>query len=488
MQPYESAHERASLPVIAVTSSRRDLCYRPRVDTASAAAPRILILESDKKTCATLRRYAVKGWRGASVTSSSGTLPDAVREGAKLGGFDIVLAGCDFSRDGSAANPTFAALRALAADPASPAVVLLTTGGSEYTAVQAVRSGALDCIPRSLLGREQIFGAVQRVLLSRRQNGEATDAVTLFGYDIRRRLACRDNVSVHVAYSAERAKEVVLKVLHRGRGSLSRDRNFERFVAEFKRLCDIDDPAVAEIYDFRVTSAYCYIAMEYFPAGDLGRRLTRALPADEALRTAAEVADALSIIHAAGIVHRDLKPGNVMFRDDGSLALIDFGIAESREGDASAQTREITGTPYYMSPEQARGETTDERTDLYAVGVMLYQMLTGEKPYAAESAEAILALHCSAPIPALPKHRAALQPLIDRLLAKAASQRFASARELIEAIDQARGAGATASVASAPSAEAPESAASAPSAEAAESIASASPAGAAESIASASSA
>src|SRR4029077_12012201 len=126
--------------------------------------------------------------------------------------------------------------------------------------------------------------------------------------------------------------------------------------------------AVAEIYDFRVTSQYCYIAMEYFPLGHLGGKLTQPLGVADALCSGGESARALAIIHAAGIVHRDLKPGNIMLRDNGSVALIDFGISRSahvnREG--ADGTEVITGTPYYMSPEQARGSSTDERTDIYA--------------------------------------------------------------------------------------------------------------------------
>jgi serine/threonine protein kinase len=258
----------------------------------------------------------------------------------------------------------------------------------------------------------------------------------LFGYDMRRCLAHRENVSVHVAFGAERGKEVVLKVLHRGRGSLSRDRNFERFVDEFKLLYDIDDPAVPEIYDFRVTSQYCYIAMEYFVLGHLGGKLVRAATPGEALENTKEIAHALSIIHGAGIVHRDLKPGNIMLRDNGTVALIDFGISRSAHVNReSADAASISGTPYYMSPEQARGDPTDERTDIYALGVILYQMLTGEKAYTGDTPEAILEQHCHAPVPRVPRALALYQPLLDRMLAKDAAQRLANARELLEAID-----------------------------------------------------
>ena len=327
-------------------------------------------------------------------------------------------------------------------------MILLTRKGSEYTAVQSIKSGAFDYIPKEVAGREQIVGAIQRAMLRKgglaRRDGNVRGVLRLFGYDMRRCLATHDNVSVHVAFSAERSKEVVLKVLHRGRGSLSRDDNFDRFVDEFKMLYDLNDLAVAEIYDFRVTSQYCYIAMEYFPLGHLGGRLTQPLPIPEALRYTAEIAHALSIIHTAGIVHRDLKPGNVMLRDDGSVALIDFGISHGlrREDDLGSgldsSPASISGTPYYMSPEQARGEPTDERTDLYALGVILYQMLTGEKLYVGETTQAILDQHSHAPLPKLAAHLSANQPLLDRLLAKDASSRLANARELIEEIERIR--------------------------------------------------
>jgi serine/threonine protein kinase len=413
------------------------------VEPSSDNAPRILILEPDTKIRSTLLRFAVKGWQGASVQSMSSGLEEILSDSERLKTFDVLLVGCDFSKDGTAENKTLRALRAIAADPANPAVILVTSKGSEYTAVQSIKSGAFDYIPKDLLGREQIVSAVQRAMLNRRgsiggRDGNVSGVLRLFGYDIRRCLANHDNVSVHVAFSAERSKEVVLKVLHRGRGSLSRDENFQRFVDEFKLLYDIDDPAVAEIYDFRVTSQYCYIAMEYFPLGHLGTKLAQALSQPVALRYAGEIAHALSIIHTAGVVHRDLKPGNIMLRENGSVALIDFGISHStRAGTPPATGPDtISGTPYYMSPEQARGEPTNERTDLYALGVIVYQMLTGERLYVGETTEAILDQHCHAPLPKLTGGLVGTQPLLDRLLAKDAAARLPSAREVMEAIEQ----------------------------------------------------
>ncbi len=414
------------------------------METSSDTAPRILILEPDRKIRSALFSLVVDGWSGAAVQSTSSSLAEVLGDAERLRSFDVLLVGCDFAKDGSTENRTLRALRALAADPSNPSVILLTRKGSEYTAVQSIKSGAFDYIPKDLLGREQVVSAVRRAMLHRNgspggRDGNVRGALRLFGYDMRRCLATRENVSVHLAFSAERGKEVVLKVLHRGRGSLARDENFARFVDEFKTLYDIDEPAVAEIYDFRVTSQYCYIAMEYFLLGHLGSKLTQPLSVADALRYTVEIAHALQIIHGAGVVHRDLKPGNIMLRDNGRVALIDFGIARAlRSEPGGSIAAAISGTPYYMSPEQARGEPTDERTDLYALGVILYQMLTGEKLYAGETTQAILDQHSHAPLPRLAAPLAATQPLLDRLLAKDATSRPAAARELIEAIERIR--------------------------------------------------
>jgi serine/threonine protein kinase len=162
------------------------------------------------------------------------------------------------------------------------------------------------------------------------------------------------------------------------------------------------------------------------------------LSPQDALRMAVGIGRALDGIHAAGVLHRDLKPGNVMLRDDGSLALIDFGLAKdallAMEVTDSGQ---IFGTPHYMSPEQGHGERIDQRSDVYSLGVILYEMLARAKPYMAENPMAIIYKHRKEAIPRLPERVAALQPLIDRLLAKKVEDRVPSAAVAVQAIEQA---------------------------------------------------
>jgi serine/threonine protein kinase len=175
--------------------------------------------------------------------------------------------------------------------------------------------------------------------------------------------------------------------------------------------------------------------MEYFAFGDLRRRMQARLTPRDALRLAAAIARALATIHAAGVLHRDLKPGNIMLREDGSIALIDFGLSK----DAAlaldlTDTGTIFGTPHYMSPEQGHAEPVDVRSDLYSLGVILFEMLTGEKPYRAENPMAIVYKHRKEPIPQLPPQFAAVQPLLERLLAKTPADRFAGALQAAEAL------------------------------------------------------
>jgi len=229
-------------------------------------------------------------------------------------------------------------------------------------------------------------------------------------------------------------QQVVLKVL-KSEGSGDSDL-LSRFVQEYFAASSIDSPYVAKVFEHGFTDTHAYIVMEYFPAGDLRARVARDRPSvDEALLIIGSILAALTSVHIAGIIHRDLKPANVMFRDDGTIALVDFGSAR-RDADPVAKTLAgvVIGTPYYLSPEQALGGTADVRSDLYSVGVMLYELLTGQRMYAAGSLVALFEMHKNAPIPTLPANLAKHQRFFERLVAKSPELRYASAEEALLAL------------------------------------------------------
>jgi serine/threonine protein kinase len=206
----------------------------------------------------------------------------------------------------------------------------------------------------------------------------------------------------------------------------------ERFQREYEIISSISHRAIAEIYDFGTLPQHLFLSMEYFPCGDLRARLRNPLSATESLYYLRSIAEALRVIHVFGVLHRDLKPANVMLREDNSPVLIDFGLAR-RAVDENTVTAhgQIVGSPYYISPEQSMGQDVDARTDLYSLGVMFYEMLTGQRPYVGKSALEIMEQHVSAPVPSLPEGLAEHQPIIDRLLAKGAHQRYVNTDELL---------------------------------------------------------
>jgi hypothetical protein len=229
-------------------------------------------------------------------------------------------------------------------------------------------------------------------------------------------------------------QQVVLKVL-KSEGSGDSDL-LSRFVQEYFAASSIDSPYVAKVFEHGFTDSHAYIVMEYFPAGDLRARVARERPSvDEALIIVGSILSALTSVHAAGIIHRDLKPANVMFREDGTIALVDFGSARN-DADPVAKTLAgvVIGTPYYLSPEQTLGGTADERSDLYSVGVMLYELLTGQRMYAAGSLVALFEMHKTAPIPNLPENVARHQRFFERLVSKKPDERYKSAAEAFEAL------------------------------------------------------
>ncbi|NNU44033.1 protein kinase domain-containing protein [Ramlibacter montanisoli] len=263
--------------------------------------------------------------------------------------------------------------------------------------------------------------------------GEAP--LRLKGFRLLRKLASGSTTEVFLAEREADGLPLVLKVL--SAAGTSAGANLTRFIQEYALLSRIAHPHVIRIYDQGFSDDHAYIAMEYFERGDLRTELRGGMFPERAIDVVRQVAEALQAVHAKGIIHRDLKPENVMLRPDGTVVLADFGVAKPLQSDAAlglAQTLhgEVVGTPYYLSPEQAKGGTITPASDLYSLGVMFFEMLAGARPFAGETLELLLAQHLTAPAPRLPEDLTALQPIVDRLMAKQPQDRHASAGALLE--------------------------------------------------------
>jgi len=263
-------------------------------------------------------------------------------------------------------------------------------------------------------------------------------AVRIPGYRCVRRLAGGSVSQLYLAESEKVGDLMVIKVTPSLRDASGVDQSFERFLLEYEIAHRLHHASIVRCHELGVADDHAYLAMEYFPDGDLRRRIRAGVTPADALDLAAQIAGALGALHEAGALHRDLKPGNVLMRGTRQIALSDFGLAKNVEWDLEiTDPGLIFGTPHYMSPEQGHGEPVDGRSDLYSLGVILYEMLTGEKPYSATNPMTIIYKHRNQPIPRLSGPVAAWQPLIDTLLAKRPAGRYASAAEAAAALDRA---------------------------------------------------
>ena len=382
-----------------------------------------------------LLHHVTTHWPDALISdydpTTTGHLPDEF-SGA---GNDIVLLG---NRLGDRAG--IDVLKRFTATPSFPAVIYFGEKDERDAASQA---GADGFFVRDRIRHNRLVVRLSDILVARRRVSSTgslfvgdlrTGIMPLIkGYRFLRKLGATEHSAVYLAEKESNGLQVVLKVLRQVPDVDDSIGAFDRFLQEYEMIAEIDHPNIVRIYDLGVGDDHAHIAMEYLEGGNLKHRIEQGIAESEAVVCLRQIASALAKIHEVGILHRDLKPGNIMLREDDSLALIDFGLAKRMRLKLElTDSGEIFGTPYYMSPEQGHGNDIDARSDIYSLGVIFYEMLTGEKPYQSESAMGIIYKHAQAPVPLLPRRFARYQALLNMLLAKRPEDRLRSAAEVEE--------------------------------------------------------
>ncbi len=255
------------------------------------------------------------------------------------------------------------------------------------------------------------------------------------GYRVLRPLGEGGMASVYLAVQESLDREVALKVM--APALVANSEFTERFVKEGRITAQLSHPNLVTVFDIGSHGTTYYIAAEYISGGTLKERLSAGMTVAEVLDVVCDVARGLEYAHKKGVVHRDVKPGNILFKPDGTAVLADFGIAKAMDNSSSmTMAGSSIGTPDYMSPEQARAEAVDGRSDLYSLGAMLYEMLTGATPYTGNDPFSIALAHVTQPVPTLPPEHQWLQPLLDGLMAKNLDQRFGSGLEFLAALEK----------------------------------------------------
>jgi serine/threonine protein kinase len=269
-------------------------------------------------------------------------------------------------------------------------------------------------------------------------NGDNLIGKTIGQYTILEEIGRGGMATVYSAMQSSMNRKVAIKVLPR---HFLHDPGFlERFEREVEVISRLEHPHILPIYDFGDADGVPFIAMRYLGGGSMAQMIRRGVPdLDDIQKPFSQVAQALDYAHQQGVIHRDLKPGNIMLDESGNAYLSDFGIARVMGSDLTGSA--IIGTPAYMSPEQAHGLAIDARSDVYALGIVLFELLTGREPYQSETPMGVLLMHVNEPMPVVRSYREdipdSVEDVIQQATAKDPDERYASAGELAKAFAEA---------------------------------------------------
>ena len=397
----------------------------------------ILIIDDDEDLRNILAHHLKQEWPDARIEQFDPLARDMPDASFPLGAYDAVILDYMLGRGNGLERLQHFKKRA-----DCPPVLFLTGAGNELIAVRAMKAGADDYQRKQELNRKKLATSIRELIrgaagkatlpedIERQIGHELGARIRIPGIKVLRLIGEGGMSRVYLASRESDDEPLVVKIL---RSEVTADRTaLARFIEEYNLAERIHSPHVARIHSHGVSGEHAYLVMEFFDGGDLNKRLGgKPLPPDEALEIFRELMFALGDIHEQGILHRDLKPQNLMFRSDGSLAILDFGIAKHVDSIDRTAQGEVLGTPRYMSPEQVRGATLDLRTDIYSAGVLLYQALTGRHMFDGETAVEVALHHLNTQPPELPPQLAQYRSLMDKLVEKDRDARFRNADEVI---------------------------------------------------------
>jgi DNA-binding response OmpR family regulator len=398
---------------------------------------RVLIIDDDEDLHALLSHHISHQWPDAAIELYNPLEKPMPEASFPLGNYDVMILDYMLGRgDGLEWLAEFKKR----AD--CPKVLFLTGAGNEIIAVRAMKAGADDYQRKQEMTREKLITSIRDLTTDRVEKTLSPEfAARLEGQSIGERIRIPGIRVLHLigeggmsrVFLASRESDdepLVVKVL---RSEVTSDsRSLARFMEEYTLVERIQSRHVARVFDHGTSDEHAYLVMEFFEGGDLMKRLGgKALGVADCLRLFRELMMALGDIHEKGILHRDLKPQNLMFRNDGSLAIVDFGIAKHIDAADLTGQGEILGTPRYMSPEQVQGKALDLRTDIYSAGVLLFQMLSGRHLFDGDTAVEVALHHLNTPPQPLPEELSPYQRLLDKLLDKDRDARFRNADEVL---------------------------------------------------------
>jgi CheY-like chemotaxis protein/tRNA A-37 threonylcarbamoyl transferase component Bud32 len=398
---------------------------------------RILLVDDDEDLRNLLSRYIRGQWPEAQIEAYDPLERDLPGPAFPLGAYDAIVLDYMLGRgDG------LEWLKALKQREDCPKILFLTGAGNEIIAVRAMKAGADDYQRKQELTREKLIASIRELTatevertvspeLAARMEAHSLGAkVRIPGIKVLHLIGEGGTARVYLASREDDDEPLVVKILRHE--IVLNKKALERFMEEYAMVERIQSRHVARIVGHGNYQNNVYLVMEFFEGGDLSKRLAgKAVPPPEALQFFRELMFALGDIHEKGILHRDLKPQNLMFRRDGSLAIVDFGIAKNIAAADRTGAGEVLGTPRYMSPEQVQGRALDLRTDIYSAGVLLYQMLTGKHMFDGETAMEVAMHHLNTEPPLLPEHLAQYARLMEKLVEKDREARFRNADEVI---------------------------------------------------------